>query len=91
MSARSELAVLERMIRPDVPNIPPDAARFFLSLDFSEADQSRIDELSAKARAGTLTDEERAALDDYIHLSDFLALIHSKSRRSLRQETSPAA
>ena len=83
MSARNEVAVLERMIRPDIANVPPDAARFFLSLDFSDRDQARIDDLSAKARAGVLSQEERAELNDFIHLGDFLSLVQSKARRSL--------
>ena len=91
MSARSEVAVLERMIQPDIADVPADAARFFLSLDFSEADQTRIDELSAKAREGTMTDEERAELNDFIHLGDFLALIQSKARRSLGNQATSAA
>lgn len=74
------------MIRPDVADIPAEAARFFLALDFSDADQARIAELSAQARGGTLTVEGRMELDNYIRLSDFLALIESKSRRSLRQQ-----
>jgi hypothetical protein len=91
MTARNEVAVLERMIGPDVADIPADAARFFLSLDFSESDQARIDELSERARSGTLTQQERDDLDAYIRLSDFLAFIQSKSRRSLRDQAIPAA
>ncbi len=91
MSASREIAVLERMIQPAIANIPPEAARFFLSLDFSQADQSRIDDLSAKARAGALTPDEQRDLEDYIRLSDFLALIQSKSRRSLQRGATPAA
>jgi hypothetical protein len=83
MSARSEVDVLERMIRPGVGDIPADAAQFFLSLDFPEFDQTRIDELSAKARAGALSTQDKEELDQYIHLGDFLALIQSKARRSL--------
>ena len=89
MSARSEVDVLERMIRPGIGDIPADAAQFFLSLDFPEFDQARIDELSAQARAGTLSAQDREELNQYIHLGDFLAFIQSKSRRSLRSKTTP--
>jgi hypothetical protein len=91
MHAQGEMAVLERMIRPAIADIPAEAARFFLALDFSDADQTRIDELSAKARDGTLAADEREELNNYIHLSDFLAFLQSKSRRSLRNKATPAA
>jgi hypothetical protein len=91
MTPSNEVAVLERMIHSDVADIPTEAARFFLLLDFSEADQARIDELSEKARSGTLSPQERDDLNGYIRLSDFLAVIQSKSRRSLRNQATPAA
>jgi hypothetical protein len=91
MTPRTEVAVLERMIRPGTPDIPAEAARFFLSLDFSESDQARIDELSERARLGTLSPLDRDDLTAYIRLGDFLSLIQSKSRRSLHNLASPAA
>jgi hypothetical protein len=91
MSTAMEAAVLERMIRPTVANVPPDAARFILSLDFSDSDHVRIDELSAQARAGKLTEQERGELEGYIRLGDVLALLQSKARRSLKQSDPSAA
>lgn len=38
-----------------------------------------------------MTDEERAELNDFIHLGDFLALIQSKARRSLGKQATSAA
>ena len=91
MSVRNEIAVLERMMRPGVVDVPPEAARYFLALNFSESDQARIDELSAKARAGALAAGEKEELDDYIRFGDFLAILQSKSRQALRKSGVPAA
>lgn len=78
-------------MRPGIADVPPDAARYFLSLDFSDTDQSRIDQLSAKARAGSLLPSERDELDDYSRLGDFLAILQSKSQQSLKKLGAPAA
>jgi hypothetical protein len=39
--------------------------------------------LSAKARAGTLTDDENEELDNYLRVGDLLAILQSKARRSI--------
>lgn len=91
MSTALEAAVLNRMIRPDAGDLPPEAARFLLSLDFSNEDHARIDALSARAQEGTLSDEERQDLEGYIRLGDMLALLQSKARRSLKRSDSSAA
>lgn len=48
----SEVAILNRILRPDAPTFSPSAARDILGLDFDQADKDRMRELSAKARAG---------------------------------------
>jgi hypothetical protein len=56
----SEVSILNRILRPGAATFSPEAARDILALDFDEADKTRMRELSAKARAGTLTAEEDA-------------------------------
>jgi hypothetical protein len=46
-------------------NLSPAQARALLKLQFSENDITRMRELSAKARAGSLSSEEGAAIDVY--------------------------
>jgi len=41
-------------------------------------------QLVAKAQEGTLTDEERAALDNHELVNDLLGLLRSKPRRTLK-------
>ena len=91
MSVRNEIAMLERIMRAGIADVPPEAARYFLTLDFPDTDQARVDDLSAKARAGSLLPAEEEELDDYIRLSDFLAILQSKSRQSLKELGAPAA
>jgi hypothetical protein len=83
-------AILERVVKPDRGDFPPELARHILSFDFPPADHARYAELSAKASEGQLSSEERSELEDYLNVNDFLTLIKAKAEASLRQQ-SPAA
>lgn len=65
--------------------LSPTAARALLRLQFSEQDQVRMHELSAKARAGTLTAEEDTELDTFERLGCLLDILHSKARQALKR------
>ena len=82
--SRRKLSILERVIAPERGDLSPDAAREFLRLGFRPQDQERVDELSARAREGTLSAPERAELEEYILVADLLAVLKSKARRTLQ-------
>lgn len=86
--ASNDTEILRRVIEPDKPGFPPDAARFVLGLDFPESDHQRMAQLSAKANAGSLSPEEREELAGYVRVSDFLSFVQSKARLSLRDGAS---
>ena len=75
--------VWERTIRPDQADLSADAARYFLKLQFADADRARMNELAAKARSGTLAREEETELANYMQLGWFLDIVKSKARLSL--------
>ena len=75
---------MERLISLDRAQMSPEAAKFFMTLGFSEFDKRRMSELSAKASAGELTDVEGREIDLYLFASDFLTSLHSKARVVLR-------
>jgi hypothetical protein len=87
---RGTLSLLERVIDPDSGGMSADLATLVLSFRFPPADHQRYSELSAKARDGTLSSEERAELENYLYVNDLLAILKSKARMSLRQHN-PAA
>jgi hypothetical protein len=68
--------------------LPLPAARAILRLRFSDPDLARMRELSAKARAGTLSPSEEVAIDTYERLGCLLDILHSKARRALRRRRS---
>ena len=83
----SEVSILNRILRPDAPTFSPEAARDILTLDFDQADKDRMRELSAKARAGTLTAEEDGHAGRYELIGHLLNIMQSKARRSLQLPT----
>lgn len=87
----SEAAIFSRVLETDGSMFSHEAARVILALDFSNADRERINELSAKASAGTLSPEEDQALENFIRVGDLLAILQSKARQSLRRGSSPEA
>jgi hypothetical protein len=80
----SEVAIFSRVLEPDQATLSAAAARAILALGFSQADQDRMRQLSAKAREGTLTPAEQAEINNYERVGHILSLMKSKARRSLK-------
>jgi hypothetical protein len=80
----SEPAIWGRLLDAPGGVMEPGVARYFLSLDFSDEDRKRMNELSEKAREGTLNDDEREQLESFNHVSHSLALLQSKARKCLK-------
>ena len=88
LASEAEAAILKRVIRPDVGDVPPEVAKALLALGFQESDHARMAELSAKAQEGTLTPAEQDELDGYINVSHLISFIRSKARISLKNPAS---
>jgi hypothetical protein len=85
MSSHSAEADLEpviwaRLIRAQKSAVSPEVAHYLLSIEFGEADRTRMNELADRSEAGTLTQEERAEFDSYLHIGNLLAVMQSKAR-----------
>ena len=85
LATEAETAILKRVIRPDVGDISPGAAKALLALGFQESDHARMARLSSKAQSGKLTAAEQEELDGYINVSHFIAFVQSKARVSLKK------
>jgi hypothetical protein len=84
-----QAAILARVFEPRGRDLPPEAARFLLTLQFPPTDQQRLDALAAKARVGTLADEEQTELEHFCRAGDLLAIIHSHARLALARAGEP--
>jgi hypothetical protein len=83
-SPNREAAILTRLVGADGLDFSAEAARAILAIDFGPSDKSRMRQLSAKAREGTLSHDEQAEIDSYERVGHFLNILQSKARRSLR-------
>ena len=81
----TDAAILTRLIHPEKDDLPDEAARALLRLDFDRTDLDRIHELATKNQDDQLSPAERGELESYLRVSSFLDLMHAKARRSLRQ------
>ncbi len=74
---------------PGLHDLNPAAAKALLEMKFSRRDVKRINELSALAQVGELTEDQAYELDVYLNLGNMLAILHSKARLSLRKRSGP--
>ena len=79
--ANTQLDILGRILS----DMPIAVARHFLAATLLPSEHARMDELSAKARDGTLSTEEANELDEYLRAADLLAQLHSKARLALQR------
>ncbi len=83
-TSNSGVASWERMIQFD-RDLYASAARSLLKFGFSARDYERMQRLSAKARAGTLSRQEQADIDTFERLGCVLDILHSYARRALKK------
>ncbi|MBY0524294.1 MAG: hypothetical protein K2R98_12890 [Gemmataceae bacterium] len=83
-----DAAILRRLVGLDEPVVSAAAAEGILRLGFSAADKDCMHHLAAKARAGTLNDDEQAQIEAYSRIGSLLGILKSKARRALKRRTS---
>jgi hypothetical protein len=86
VTPNTEAAILARIIQADEQELTPDAARYLLSMRLPPRDEDRVNELSAKARAGLLSQAETQELDSYLHIGFLLGIMQAKARRLVNPE-----
>jgi hypothetical protein len=80
-----EPVIWARLIQaPKVP-IAPEAADYLLSIDFSEADHARMQELMDKSNEDSLEADDKAELDGYVSIANVLSVMHSQARLALKK------
>jgi len=83
-----ETEILSRVIAPDNPSFSTEAARSILALGFGDSDNERMNLLAAKARQGSLDEQEQSLLNAYLFVGSLVDLMHSKARLSLKKNAS---
>ena len=87
--ALTEADILAEVVAPDQPTLPKEFARAVLSVRFNDSATETIRELLQKNNAGTITTEEKADLEKYMRVGQFLDLMQAKARQSLKAILSP--
>jgi hypothetical protein len=84
-SPPSEAEIIEGVVAPRAGRLSSEAARAILTLAFDRPTTTRIRRLLAKNNRGTISADERLALERYLRVGQLFDLLHAKARLSLRQ------
>ena len=85
LSPNREAAIWARLMRTQ--ELSSDAAKFLLSIDFGDRDRQRMLKLAERSEAGSLTAEDLAEFDSYLHIGNLLAVMQSKARLALKKKS----
>lgn len=61
----TQTAILDRALGTSSSKMTLDAARYFMGIHLDPVDAERANELAAKARSGSLTNDEELEIDEY--------------------------
>jgi hypothetical protein len=90
MHGETAHTILGRIISPTDGGLTRPAAESILRIAFTDADQSRLQELADKHGEGLLTADETREYEAYVLIGELIALLQAKARQSLRQHPSAA-
>lgn len=88
--ALTESDILDEVVKPSHSTFSRQVAEEFLSMRFNETATERIRELLQNKNAGTISEVEKATLDNYLRVGEFLDLLQAKARVSLLNNESEA-
>lgn len=84
----TEADILTEIVEPNRPMLSPQLAEELLSLHFGDKATNRIRELLQKNNTGTISPAEKATLEKYLRVGEFLDLMQAKARHTLHQNDS---
>ena len=79
--------ILDEIIEPSDASFGTEFARLVLKLRFNDSAHERIREFLRRNNAGTLPVDEKAVLDNYLLVGQFLDLLQAKARVNLQGGT----
>lgn len=81
----TEAEILTEVVAPNRPMLSAALAEELMSMKFNEGATGRIRDLLQKNNAGTITPIEKATLEKYLRVGEFLDLWQAKARLTLHQ------
>jgi hypothetical protein len=82
-AAAQSQSIWNRIVAPGKADMPPEAARFILSLGFAPTDLKRYKQLASKDQSD-LEIREREELESLVQANTALMLLQAKARLSLQ-------
>ena len=76
--------ILNQVVRPQISDLHPEAAREFLRFKFDRTATSRIRALLRKNNRGTITAGERVLLGKYLRVGQFIDLLQAKATLTIQ-------
>lgn len=80
----SELDIFRRIVDADPVPLSIDAAESLLRMNFSSADQRRMNQLTEKNCQGRIQPKEEEELNNFLRAGQLLGILQSKARQALR-------
>ena len=85
-----DVEILSGVLSSGTPDFDVDASRALLHLGFSDEQKARMIELADRGNRGELTAAEQDQMDRFRRVGNFLALMQSKARLSLKHAAQKA-
>jgi hypothetical protein len=82
----AEVTILARILGNGRGQLPPQIARYLLTLGFSDRDKARMHRLAVRNQKDTLLPAEKEELLAYARAGTVLSILKSKARRALKTE-----
>lgn len=79
-----EGTLLDSLLDPFGDCLTPEVARKLVDLQASEPVMARVEELADKCNEGTLTPDERAEYESYVHVNHVMTMLKAKARKFLQ-------
>ena len=83
-AADYDVSILARVLSNDQDDLPPEMARYLLTLGFSPRDKDRMHDLAVRNQDDALSDDEKEELFAYARTGTVLSILKSKARRVLK-------
>ncbi|MCC6418216.1 MAG: hypothetical protein IT429_08245 [Gemmataceae bacterium] len=81
-----EVAILARVLGNAHGQLPPEIARYLLTLGFSDDDRARMHDLAVRNQADELSAAEKEELLAYSRAGTLLSILKSRARRVLKSK-----
>jgi hypothetical protein len=79
----TQAMILSRALATAAEFMSEELARYLLTVKLGPVDESRANELAAKAREGSLSANEQAEIDEYLRVGRVMEILRIRARKTL--------